>query len=123
MKVNFQSITTTVKNLPWAKYGNYTKKAAKILATGYIATIGIVKCSQENTMLEQEKATIRREIKNTDIDRYNRINESIVSGEKHDVLSLWLNERAKMNDSISIAERAYFEGAQKVRDSHSSTIK
>lgn len=60
------------------------------------------------------------EIANKDINRLNRINNAISQGEMKNTLANWKNEYNKMMDSLktdSIAKKAYFDGAQMVRDS------
>ena len=60
------------------------------------------------------------EIANRDITRFNSINNAISKGDMKNSVANWKNEYNKMMDSLkidSIAKKAYFDGAQMVRDS------
>ena len=117
MKIKFQS----VKNLPWEKYGKFAQKAVKYTALSLVSTVALYKCSKDCNDHTKEIEQVRRLIKVTDINRYNRINEQIATGEKKDFLSSWLVEFEAMKDSIRATERAYFEGSQKAKNNLKNT--
>lgn len=61
-----------------------------------------------------------REIRNKDINRYNKIVNNILSGSMQNNSEVWNKELTNMKDSLridSLCKKAYFDGAQMVRDS------
>lgn len=77
---------------------------------------------KENTQIKQYSS----EIANKDINRFNRINNAITHGEMKNSTANWMKEYNKMMDSLkidSLTKKAYFEGAQMVRDSIKAATK
>lgn len=117
MKVNFQSVKNSIKNLPWQKFGNVARKAAKYTGIGALTFGGIAYCGAWNMKYDEDKAKYQALIKEADIDRYNKMCEDVITNKNTNDLLFWENGYKEMVDSIRIANRAYFEGAQMVRDS------
>ena len=79
---------------------------------------------KENTQKQIKQYS--SEIANKDINRFNRINNAITHGEINNSTAKWMKEYNKMMDSLkidSLTKKAYFEGAQMVRDSIKAATK
>ncbi len=97
-------------------------KIPKIMKNRYVRQIGLfaalvtpVMCAQINYDKELVK-NAKAEIKAKDPQRFERL---IMKSDKMSKFA-WQNELNSMNDSLrldSVARKAYFEGAQMVRDS------
>lgn len=98
-------------------------KTSKILSNGYvkcalfaglIVPVVIAQVNYDKDVIEKAK----KEIKMKDPQRFSRLKKQAEDG-KMSKFS-WKEECEKMNDSLridSISKKAYFEGAQMVRDS------
>ena len=117
MKVNFQSIKMGIKNLPWQKIGQKAGKMIKYTSLGVVTLGSVALCGINEEMKNEEKAKYQNLIKERDINRYNKMCEDIALDNEYDCVSYWEEGYNAMTDSIRIADRAYFEGAQMVRDS------
>ncbi|MBQ7127258.1 hypothetical protein IJO12_09240 [bacterium] len=117
MKITFKSIKTSVKNLPWQKIGKTTKSVIKYSAIAGFLFMTAKSCDDQYEKYDKRRTEQQEEIKAKDINRYNNLIEKIALGDAVGDFTFWTNEYTKMNDSIRIAQRAYFEGAQMVRDS------
>lgn len=123
MKINPSFIKDRIQNLPWAKISNITKKSAKYIGISFLTLASANYCIKFNEKYEDEKIKYQTAIKNEDIIRYNKMIEQIAINKAHGDLNFWQKGYEKMTDSIRIADRAYFEGAQMVRDSLKSMQK
>ena len=117
MKVRFQSIKNGIKKLPWQEIGYKAGKVIKYVSIGVAALGSVALCGTYEQMQNDEKAKYQNLIKEKDINRYNKMCEDIALDNVYDCPSYWKEGYDKMTDSIRIANRAYFEGAQMVRDS------
>ena len=73
---------------------------------------------------EEFIANTSKEIRNKDVNRHNRIVNNILSGTIHNDYKMWNKELTEMKDSLridSLCKKAYFDGAQMVRDSITNT--
>ena len=117
MKVNFQTAKETVKNLHWKEIGIKTAKVAKGAGVGVLAMCTLAYCGVFEAKDKDEKERYQNLIKDTDINRYNKMCEEVALGKAQNNTIYWEEGYKEMTDSIRIAERSYFEGAQMVRDS------
>ena len=99
-------------------------KIPKIINNGYVkkgALFAVILTPVFIAQYNYDKdivATAKTEIKMKDPQRYARLAQKDEDGKLSKFL--WSRERDKMNDSLridSVAKKAYFEGAQMVRDS------
>lgn len=90
-----------------------------LCAAGSLCAIG----STIKNSVEQDKkviTNISQEIKEKDPNRYLKITGNIASGKFKNQPQNWQKELELMNDSLkidSLCKKAYFDGAQMVRDS------
>lgn len=79
--------------------------------------------STYNDMRKAEQnfiANASKEIHTKDINRYNKILNNVLSGSTQNNSEMWNRELTVMRDSLrvdSLCKKAYFDGAQMVRDS------
>ena len=106
-----------IKNLPWQKIGQKIGKTIKYTSLGVVALGSVALCGINEEIKNEEKAKYQKLIKEKDINRYNKMCEAIALDREYDCVSYWEEGYNTMTDSIRIADRAYFEGAQMVRDS------
>ena len=69
---------------------------------------------------------VSKKKKEKDPSRYLKIVDNITAGKLHNTPKNWENELQLMRDSLridSLCKKAYFEGAQMVRDSIKNTLK
>ncbi len=107
-------------------------KIPAILNNDAVKTIGFFVCLTVPAALISEKCenhitdNIKSEVLSKDSLRYKRVEKETEKLGYATKKQIWIKELADMNDSIkfdSIAKKAYFEGAQMVRDSINNSKK
>ena len=117
MKINFEPIKTKIKKYNWSNFVEAGKDMLKFGGGCLALTALTYTCARIEENSQQKKMEYKNYIKETNVELYNSINEDIVAHKKYDSTYEWEKAYNKVNDSIRIAQRAYFEGAQMVRDS------
>jgi hypothetical protein len=117
MKINFEPVKTKIKKYKWSKLAETGKDILKFGGGCLALTALTFTCARIEENSQQKKLKYKNYIKETNVELYNNINEKIVAGKKYDTTYEWEKAYNEVRDSIRIAQRAYFEGAQMIRDS------